>query len=240
MKTSLGAGAKISLLRAIEILNKENVARVLGITERSAANLLLRWTNEGALVRIAPGRYTSIFSEHDQDQLRLQSLVNCVGKNFILVGASSWNKVGWCDSKTLHVAIPWSPSRRVPRIHNAVLYPVGAKVYSHLLKATLQMEMDKPPLLHPSQQMLWWMNIGCPIEMPSPDRINWNAIRAEPDVALAMCQHWEELKGQEKDLDVELLYRMLHLDRLQGRTPGRAEAVNAIASEPGQPDFTDA
>lgn len=215
---------KTSLLKSTEILNQENVARALGITERSASNLLQRWTTEGILFRTGPGCYMSVFAEKDLERLVIQSLVKRLGNSIILVGASSWKRIGWCDSTQLHVAVPLSPSRRMPRIRDTVIYPVGSKVWSTLSKHSLQMDIDKPPILHPISQMLWWMDRESPIEMPSPDRVNWNAIRAEPQVAEAMCKHWpDELKGQEKDLNVEFLYRMLHMDRLKGDLPGRAE-----------------
>jgi len=83
------------------------------------------------------------------------------------------------------------------------------------------MDLDKPPVLHPVAQMLWWMDeIDSPVEMPSPERINWGAIKMNPQIAQAMMQKWPELTGAAEDLDIQLLYRMLHVDRLNGVVPG--------------------
>lgn len=213
--------SKTQILKSREILNAENVARMLGITVRSASNLLQRWANEGTVFRMAPGAYMSVFAEIDKDRLTIQSLVKCIGKNFLLVGPSSLKRVGWCESDTLHVAVPLRPSRMTPRIRDTVIYPVGAKTWLQLAKKALQMDLDKPPLLHPLSQMLWWMDKDCPIEMPSPDRINWKAIEAEPQVTEAMRQHW--LDELDDSFDLELFYRMLHKDRLTGKIEGRAE-----------------
>lgn len=212
---------KTQVLLSKDILNEKTVAKMLGITERSAANLLQRWANEGTVFRTAPGLYTSVLAEGDKDRLILQSLKKCVGTNIVLVGASAFARVGWCNSDTLHVAVPWRPSRSVPRVRDTVIYPVGAKVWLQLAKQSIQMDLDKPPLLHPLSQMLWWMDQNCPIEMPAPDRINWNAVNAEPQVAQSMQQHWAG--DLQEGFDVELFYRMLHMDRLTGRVDGRAE-----------------
>lgn len=216
--------SKTQLLRSKNILNSKVVASELGITERSAANLLQRWANEGTVHRTAPGCYMSVLAESDKDRLLLESVARCVGRNIILVGASSLKRVGWCDTGILHVAIPWKPSRSVPRVRDTVIYPVGAKTYLQLAKQAVQMDLDKPPLLHPQSQMLWWMDQTCPIEMPAPDRVNWKAIAAEPQVQQAMHRHWpDELPP---DFDVRGLYEMLHMDRLMGRIGGRAEPLD--------------
>jgi len=215
---------KTQLLMSKEILNDKNVAKTLGITERSAANLLQRWANEGTVFRTAPGIYMSVLADSDKDRLILESLKKCVGTNIVLVGASAFKRVGWCDSDTLHVAVPWRPSRSVPRVRDTVIYPVGAKVWLQLAKQSIQMDLDRPPLLHPVSQMLWWMDQDCPIEMPATDRINWKAINAEPQVAQAMQKHWADTL--QEGFDVELFYRMLHMDRLTGRVAGRAEPLD--------------
>jgi hypothetical protein len=221
MKKQTSTGGRSAILRSTDILNRETVAEKLGITERSASNLLQRWANEGIVHRTSPGCYMSAFVQHDHDRLILQSLVKRVGHNILLVGASSLKRVGWCTSDVLHVAIPLRPSRPVPRVRNTVIYPVGAKVWLQLAKHSLQMDLDKPPILHPVSQMLWWMDKDSPIEMPSPDRIRWSVINGEPQVSEAMQQHWQ---GQlDKDLNVELFYRMLHMDRLNGDIPGKSE-----------------
>ena len=219
--------SKTQLLRSKDILNGANVAKTLGITERSAANLLQRWANEGTVFRTAPGSYMSVLAESDKDRLVLASLKKCVGSNILLVGASALKRVGWCDTDCLHVAVPWRPSRPVPKVLDTVIYPVGAKVWLQLVKHSLQMDLDKPPLLHHLSQMLWWMDQDCPIEMPSPERMNWKAINAEPQVAEAMQRHWPE--DLPEGFDVSLFYAMLHMDRLTGRVTGRAEALDVDA-----------
>lgn len=216
--------SKTQLLRSKDVLNSKVVAESLGMTERSAANLLQRWANEGTVYRTAPGCYMSVLAEADKDRLILESLVKCVGKNIIVVGASALKRVGWCDTETLHVAVPLRPSRSVPRVRNTVIYPVGAKAWLQLAKQSLQMDLHNPPLLHPLSQMLWWMDQNCPIEMPAPDRVNWRAIAAEPDVQKAMHQHWPE--HLLPDFDVKTFYEFLHMDRLTGRLGGRAEPLD--------------
>lgn len=236
MKKALEPGAKMRLLHSTAVLNKENVAQALGIAQRSASNLLQRWAADGTLYRTAPGEYISSFSSADHDQLALKAIAKRVGTKVILVGASSWKRVGWCDSSVLHVAVPLRPSRPIPKIRNAVIYPVGAKQWLELSRHAVQMDLDKPPILHPLTQMLWWMDEDeSPVEMPSPDKVNWKAICAEPDVASAMIAHWpNELSGPPEQLDVPLLYRMLHMDRLSGRAPGRAEPLE---EQPLDPQF---
>ena len=63
--------------------------------------------------------------------------------------------------------------------------------------------------------------------MPSPERMNWKAINAEPQVAEAMQRHWPE--DLPEGFDVSLFYAMLHMDRLTGRVTGRAEALDVDA-----------
>lgn len=215
--------SKTQLLRSKDVLDNKTVAAKLGITERSASNLLQRWANEGTVSRTAPGCYISVLAESDKDRLILASLKKCLGPNIILVGASALKRVGWCDTDVLHVAVPLRPSRSVPRVRDTVIYPVGAKVWLQLAKQSLQMDLHNPPLLHPLSQMLWWMDQNCPIEMPAPDRINWRAIAAEPDVQMAMHRHWPE--HLPADFDVKTFYEFLHMDRLTGRISGRAEPL---------------
>lgn len=224
MKKSIPGQARTSLLHSIEILNSESVARALGITERSAGNLLQRWCHEGAVHRTAPGCYMSAFVERDHERLIIQSLRKRLGANILLVGASCLKRVGWCSTDMIHVAVPLRPSRWVPKVRNTVIYPVGARMWLQLAKCSVQMDLDRPPMLHPVSQMVWWMDrCDSPVEMPSPDKMNWAAIRQEPQVAEAMKAHWpDELKG---DLNVELLYRMLHMDRLNQEVPGKAEPL---------------
>jgi len=224
--------SKTQLLRSKEVLDNKVVAAKLGITERSASNLLQRWANEGTVFRTAPGCYMSVLAESDKDRLILESLAKCVGRNIILVGASALKRVGWCDTDILHVAVPLRPSRSVPRVRDTVIYPVGAKAWLQLAKQSLQMDLHSPPLLHPLSQMLWWMDQNCPIEMPAPDRVNWRAIAAEPDVQKAMHQHWPE--HLTPDFDVKTFYEFLHMDRLTGRLAGRAEPLDG--HEPGAAD----
>ncbi|WP_027866332.1 hypothetical protein [Massilia alkalitolerans] len=213
--------SRTQLLRSKQVLNSANVSKALSITERSAANLLQRWANEGLVHRTAPGCYMSASAEGDKERLILESLAKSVGRNILLVGASSLRRVGWCDTETLHVAVPLRPSRTMPRVRDTVIYPVGAKVWLQLSKNAVSMDLDKPPLLHPLSQMLWWMSESCPVEMPAPTRMNWGAIAAEKQVQEAMYRHWSE--DLEPDFDVKQLYEMLHIDRLTGRTAGRAE-----------------
>lgn len=224
--------SKTQLLRSKNILNSEVVAKELGITERSAANLLQRWASEGTVYRTAPGCYMSVLAESDKDRLILESVARSVGRSIILVGASSLKRVGWCDTEILHVAVPLKPSRPVPRVRDTVIYPVGAKTWLQLAKQSVQMDLDKPPLLHPLSQMLWWMDQNCPIEMPAPERVNWKAIAAEPQVQQAMYQHWDEVL--EPDFDVRTFYELLHMDRLMGRIGGRAEPLNGHEPEAGE------
>lgn len=223
--------SKPQLLRSKDVLNSKVVAATLGMTERSAANLLQRWANEGTVYRTAPGCYMSMFAESDKDKIILESLAKCVGRNIILVGASSLKRVGWCDTEVLHVAVPLRPSRPVPRVRDTVIYPVGAKTWLSLAKQAIQMDLDKPPLLHPLSQMLWWMDQSCPIEMPAPGRMNWKAVAAEPQVQQAMYQHWPE--DLEPDFDVRTFYDLLHMDRLMGRISGRAEPLDGDESNLG-------
>lgn len=219
---------KFELLRSNQILTKDSVSELLGIKPRSAANLLQRWANECAVVRTGPGEYMSTLGAGDREMLILQSLAKRLGRNIILVGSSSWERVGWCEpGEKLHVAVPLRPSRPLPRMLNTVIYPVGAKRWVQLAAHSVQMDLHRPPILHPLDQMLWWMDeTPCPVEMPSPDRVNWKAIRAEPDVAEAMLRKWpEHLTGPASELNVELLYRMMHMDRLTGAVPGPAEPI---------------
>ncbi|MEX5747543.1 hypothetical protein [Massilia sp. X63] len=164
--------SRTQLLRSKQVLNSANVSKALSITERSAANLLQRWANEGLVHRTAPGCYMSASAEGDKERLILESLAKSVGRNILLVGASSLRRVGWCDTETLHVAVPLRPSRTMPRVRDTVIYPVGAKVWLQLSKNAVSMDLDKPPLLHPLSQMLWWMSESCPVEMPAPTRMN--------------------------------------------------------------------
>lgn len=216
--------SKTQLLRSKDVLDNKIVAEKLGITERSASNLLQRWANEGTVSRTAPGCYMSVLAESDKDKIILASLKKCLGPNIILVGASALKRVGWCDTDILHVAVPLRPSRSVPRVRNMVIYPVGAKAWLQLAKQSLQMDLHNPPLLHPLSQMLWWMDQNCPIEMPAPDRLNWRAITAETDVQAAMHKHWPE--HLPPDFDVKTFYELLHMDRLTGRISGRAEPLD--------------
>lgn len=229
--------SKTQLLRSKDVLNSKVVATTLGITERSAANLLQRWANEGTVFRTAPGCYMSVLAEGEKDRLILESLAKCVGRNIIMVGASSLKRVGWCDTEILHVAVPLRPSRSVPRVRDTVIYPVGAKTWLQLAKQSIQMDLDRPPLLHPLSQMLWWMDQNCPIEMPAPDRVNWKAIAAEPQVQQAMHNHW--LEDLPPDFDVRTFYELLHMDRLMGRIGGRAEPLDGHEPADGDaPGYT--
>jgi hypothetical protein len=211
----------MALLRSTDILTKDTVATELGITSRSAANLLQRWASEGTVHRTAPGEYISSFASENLEQVTLQSVANRVGNKLIFVGASAWKRVGWCDSPVMHLAAPLRPSRVLPRMKDVVIYPVGARLWLQLASNAVQMDLDKPPVLHPIAQMLWWMNeTNSPVEMPSPERINWGAIKKDPLIAQAMMQKWPELTGTAEELDIQLLYRMLHVDRLRGVVPG--------------------
>lgn len=218
--------SKVKLITSESILDRTTVANMLGITERSADNLLQRWTSEGILFRTAPGVYMSAQAIKSEQQLILKSVQKTIGGNILLVGSSSLSKVGWCKSDILHVAVARKPSSRIPKIRNCVLYFVGAKKWLELAKSAVSVDLALPPILHPVKQMTWWMEIGSPVEMPNPARINWEAIRGEPMVAQEMKRYWADDLSPEQleSFDVERLYTMLHADRLAGTTPGRAES----------------
>jgi len=211
MKSSVPAQA--ALLRSDELLDADTVARKLGIHPRSASNLLQRWTNEGLLKRTAPGTYMSTFMELDEEALVYQSLYRRFGNNMIRVGETALSRVGWAKpSKIVHVAIPQSPSRPVPRIHNAVVYAIGARTWSEWISRSITMDLDRPPVLHPLVQMLDFLNYSSPIEMPAPDCIKWDVVRKEPAVVPAICR-LEGFDGMEDTLDPQNYYSFVHNNR---------------------------
>lgn len=164
----------------------------------------------------------STFQEQDQERLVYQSLARCFGSNMIQVGQTALARAGWAKpSSTVEVAIPQSPSRPVPRIHNAVVYPVGAKTWSELISRSILMDLDRPPVLHPLPQMILFFG-GTQIKMPDPACISWEKVRKEPAVAKAICQLEEEFEGMEDTLDPEHYYYNVFSNRFGGTFPGES------------------
>jgi hypothetical protein len=229
MKNSVPAQA--TLLKSKELLDAETVATKLGINVRSAANLLQRWTNEGLLIRTAPGTYMSTFMEQDQERLVYQSLFRRFGSNMIRVGATALERIGWAKpSGIVHVAIPQSPSRPVPKIHNAVVYAVGAQTWSQWLAKSLTMDLDRPPVLHPLVQMLDFLDYASPIEMPTPDTINWDAVSKEPALIPAICKH-EHFDDMEDTLDPQNYYSYVYGHRYDDSMPTTESAAASIPQD---------
>jgi hypothetical protein len=53
-----------------------------------------------------------------------------------------------------------------------------------------------------------------------------------------MMQKWPELTGTAEELDIQLLYRMLHVDRLRGVVPGGlAELIDPADEDADQAPF---
>lgn len=212
---------KTKLLTSPGVITQEKVVKTLGIKPGSAANLLTKWNNEGVLQRAAPGCYISSFAKDVRDKALIESLQSRLGEQMIFVGASSWKSVGWCDSETLYVAVPIRPSRQIPRVKGAVIYPVGAKQFQLLLKNSTPGKNSEPPSLHPIVQMLWWMDKDCQITMPAPATVNWDKVDDEPRLKDAIKTEWPEL--QSKSFTVESVYELIHMDRLTGTIQGSAE-----------------
>jgi hypothetical protein len=223
---------QVALLRSDELLDANSVATNLGINVRSAANLLQRWTNEGLLVRTGPGTYMSSFMDQDQERLVYQSLYRRFGGNMIRIGQTALSRVGWSQpTDVVHVAIPQSPSRPVPKIHNAVIYPVGAKIWSQWLAHSIEMDLDRPKVLHPLAQLLVYLGLNSPDEMLVPELLNWEAIRKEPAVVPAICQFDKELKGLEDAVDPMHYYSSIyHLRYGEATTPYTADLPGFDAS----------
>ena len=193
---------QVALLKSDELLDAESVASKLGINVRSAANLLQRWTNEGLLIRTGPGTYMSSFMEQDKERLVYQSLQRRFGSNLIRIGQTALARVGWAQpTDIVHVAIPWSPSRPVPTIRNAMIYPIGPKTWGEWLANSIPMDLDRPKVLHPLAQFMVYLSLNSPDVMPAPELFNWDAIRKEPAVVPTICSFDKTLEGLEDAVD---------------------------------------
>lgn len=224
---------KTQLLTNEKLLTQSLVAKALGLKPGSAANLLTQWSKEGLIQRTGPGYYVSKLVKDDNKTLLIETLEAKFGKNLVLVGGSAWERFAWCDSPTLHVAIPTRPSRYIPRVHGAQIYPVGAKLHQHLLKNSVRGGGNAPPALHPIAQMLWWMEDACPVAMPAPAHIHWEKFQKDPELLGAVKNAWPELKNREP-LDIAALYEMIHMDRLTGTVAGQAEDLDEGEEENGE------
>lgn len=204
---------KAELISSKEIITQKRVAEVLDITLGSAGNLLTQWHRQGVLHRTAPGLYISAYVKSEQKKLQIDSLKLLFGEDMVLIGASSWEEAGWCDSEILHIAIPARPSRRMPKTFACSLYPVGAKHYLHLVRNCLPGMDENPPSLHPVAQMLWWLEPECPAPMPDPKDVFWEKFKHKRELNDAVSGAWPEF---ENIMDVESLYEMIHMDKLTG------------------------
>jgi DNA-binding Lrp family transcriptional regulator len=207
-------------------LTQQIVAHELGIQPQSARNLLSKWSADGLIHRISLGVYISKWAKDEEKRALLAGIRLKVGPDLLLVGGSSWEHAGWAEDGPLCLATSVIPSKPIPKILGVELYPVGLKVFVNLLKKAVPGKTGGPHALDPVHQMLWWMEEGCPVTMPAPNRINWEKVRQSPVLAPAMRAKWPEFKKLQPE-DIEGLYSMVHMDRLKGDIPGSAEPLDS-------------
>lgn len=238
--------AKSDLITSRDFITQGLVCQKLGIQPGSAANLLTLWNNEGILRRISPGVYLSssaIASSNDLVQAQLRNIKQRVDDELVLVGSSAWEREGWCKSTVLHVAITARPSRRMPKILDCMLHPVGAKHSLHLINNSCLDKETGMAYLHPVLQMLWWMERECSIPMPAPTDVNWNTLNDRVDLREAMLAQWPEFLEM-PSMDARAIYEMIYMDRLTNTWSGpggyledldesEAEEENAMAPAAG-------
>lgn len=221
----MSLGKKARLLNSDNLLTRQFVANALKMKIKSASNLLTQWNHEGLVKRTGPGIYISTLNKNAEENLILQTVRNTFGNDLIIVGSSSWEKAGWAQSHDLQVAIPLAPSRRLPKIACATVYPVGSKMFQHLHRHSLIPSLSEPPVLHPVVQMLWWMEQDCPVQMPAPNTILWEKLKTNDELIETVRSTWPEMR-RVGHLDIEQLYEMIHMDRLTGTIPGQAESLD--------------
>lgn len=219
---TLKTSAKTKILLSDELLTKNVIAKKLRMNKDSAENLLLRWSRDGLVDRTSHGVYVSALIGRRRDELRIDSLIKGLNKQMVLIGASCWKDVGWCESDTLHVAVSDKPSAIMPRIHECTLYPVGAKVFSAIKFHSSKNRSGKMDCLDPVTQMLWWMEKGSPIMMPAPSNVHWDIVNANVKLCDQMKMCWPELKDAEA-FTPEGIYTMIYMDRRDGTTTGVIE-----------------
>jgi hypothetical protein len=213
------------LLTSKGVLRQQVVSRVMDIQPQSARNLLARWSAEGLIERVSFGVYISKFAKDTHNKALLESVRQKVGEDLILVGGSCWESAGWASSPTLFIATSVIPSKVIPKINGVEIYPVGIKQYVHLLQKGIKGKVGMPPALHPVDQMLWWMEEKCPVTMPAPSRIKWDAVMNDANLVTAMRSTWPEFKTLIAS-DIPGLYSMVHMDRLTQTIPGSAEPLD--------------
>jgi len=216
--------AKAELISSHDFITQDLVCKKLGIQPGSAANLLSLWNSTGILRRISPGVYLSsaaIDSSNELIQAQLSNLKQRVDDKFVLIGASAWERAGWCKSSVMHVAIASRPSRRMPKILDCMLHPVGIKHSVHLLLNSVVDEQTGMFYLHPVKQMLWWMEPSCTVPMPHTDDINWSAVLDRVDLREAIAAQWKEFSDLDT-MDVSGIYEMIRMDRLTNSWSGPA------------------
>lgn len=216
---SIKISAKTKLLLDDELLTKEVVAKKLNIGEASAVNVLARWNAEGVIGRTSPGVYVSTLIGQRREALRIESLVQGLKKEIVLVGASCWKEAGWCESEMIHVAVADKPSAQMPHINDAKVYAVGHKDFKSVKDCSRPSEIASVPVLNPVTQMLWWMDHACPIMMISPHYIHWDIVNANEELVKQMKVHWHDFKGVDL-MTPEAIYGMIYMDRRDGTTPG--------------------
>lgn len=211
------------LLASPELLTKERLAKALGISIGTARNTLSKWEHEGILEKISAGCYLSTFISNSklkaiEDAVRLHPAV----KDVILVGASCWNKVGWCETDYVHAVIPMPSCRMLPNIVGTYLHRAGQRDFAFMKQKSTMLRNEKNASLNPVAMMLWWMDKGCPIMMPAPEKIHWDKVQADPDLQYAVRRYWPEM-AKVDNLNVRDLYEMIYMDRWDGTTPGVTE-----------------
>jgi hypothetical protein len=220
-----------ALIDSSDFITADIVCETLEITRAAAHNLLTQWNNEGILQRISHGTYLSAHANADRQLASIQDVAQRYGKGFCLIGPSSWQRAGWCDSVPVHIALPLKPSRadRLPQDPHVHLYPLGEKEFKSIIEKHIVRDAIGVPYLNPVTQVLWWMETDCMIPMPEPEQVHWDKVTKDHMLNEVVRQVWQK-QGMNQELDLQLFYETLHIDSL---LRGQDENV-AITSEEQQ------
>lgn len=226
---------KIRILASGELITSELLVQRLGIQMPSAFNLLSQWHARGLIRKIAHGSFVTNHAPIDQQMMSIEALKRRADQ-FVFTGISAFEFFGYGTGKSeqFHVAIPAYPSGRPRSAINGIrLYHTAPSEFHQMSKAAE--EIATPFGSHRVNSIvgvyLSWMRSDCLIDMPKPERINWQKLHEDRGgicsfLQAKIRQYFVEFRNV-KDINVEQLYTMIYVDRLKQAIPGSAEPYEA-------------
>jgi hypothetical protein len=214
------------LISSQDLITADVVCETLGMSLSGARKLLMQWHKEGILHRLSNGTYLSAHANADRQLASIQNVAQRYGK-FCLIGPSSWERAGWCESGPLHIAISAYPSRQLPKNLDAILYPLGEKEFKSIIGNNIVRDAIGVPHLNPVTQVLWWMETDCMVPMPEPDQVHWDKVATNHMLNEVVRQIWQK-QGMGQELDLQLFYETLHIDSV---LRSQDKNVTAISEE---------